>query len=257
MNLLVTGGTGHLGREVVRAALAAGHTVRVLSRGRRPPEAPESTEWATADLVTGAGLDQSLIGTDAVVHAASDPRNPIPVDIEGTRRLADAARHAGVGHLVYVSIVGVDRIPLAYYRQKLAAERVLKESGAPYSILRATQFHSFVDQVFGSVARIPLVFPLPAGFRIQSVATKEVAGRLVRAIAEGPRGMLPDFGGPEALTLADAAAAWKTARGIRKPSLSIPVPGRTAAAFRAGHNLVSDGERGIIRWAQWLETRGQ
>jgi uncharacterized protein YbjT (DUF2867 family) len=153
---------------------------------------------------------------------------------------------------VYVSIVRIDRIPFPYYQRKLAAERALAESGVPYSILHATQFHYFVDLLLGTATRVPFVLPLPAGFHVQSVATEDVAGRLVRAITEGPRGLLQDFAGPEPMTLAEAAAAWKAARGIRKPTIPIPVPGRLGAAFLAGYNTAPDGERGVISWRQWL-----
>jgi uncharacterized protein YbjT (DUF2867 family) len=254
MLVLVTGGTGHLGRAVVAAARAAGHTPRILSRRPRPSDTPADAEWATADLATGAGLPDALAGADAVVHAASAPRQA-DADVQGTQRLARAARAAGTGHVVYVSIVGVDRIPYAYYQRKLACEDVLAASGVPHSILRATQFHSFVDALLGAAARLPLVLPLPAGFHMQSVATEEVAARLLRALADGPHGRLPDFGGPEPLPLAAAAAAWKAARGVRKPTVPVPLPGRTAAAFRAGANLVPDGERGAVRWQDWLAAR--
>jgi uncharacterized protein YbjT (DUF2867 family) len=186
MNILVTGGTGHLGRDFVRAAMVAGHGVRIASRRPRPADAPDELEWATLDLSTGEGLRESLAGMDAVIHAASDPKDTIAVDVEGTRRLAETARDAGVGHL-------------------------------------------------------------------QSVATEDVADRLLRAITEGPRSLLRDFAGPEPMTLADAAAAWKAARGIRKPTIPIPVPGRLGAAFRAGYNTAPDGERGVLGWWQWLE----
>jgi uncharacterized protein YbjT (DUF2867 family) len=253
MNILVTGGTGHLGRDFVKAAMAAGHGVRIASRMPRLADAPDKLEWATLDLSTGEGLRESLEGADAVVHAASDPKNTTAVDVEGTRLLAEAARDAGVGHLVYVSIVGIDRIPFPYYQRKLAAERALAESGGPYSILRATQFHYFVDLLLEAAARVPLVLPLPAVFHVQSVATEDVADRLVRAITEGPRGLLQDFAGPERMTLAEAAAAWKAVRGVRKRTIPIPVPGRVGAAFRAGYNTAPDGEQGVIGWRQWLK----
>lgn len=252
MNVLVTGGSGRLGREVVRAGLLAGHRLRVASRRPRDRMAPASVEWGQVDLATGAGLDDALVGIDAVIHAASDLPNAVAVDVEGTRRLADVARGAGVGHVLYVSIVGVDRIPLPYYQSKLAAERVLAQAGVPYSILRATQFHDFIDFLFAAAARVPLVLPLPAGFHVQSVATEDVATRLLRALTDGPRGMLRNFAGPEPMMLAAAAAAWKAQRGVRKPTLRIPIPGKIAAAFRAGHNTVPDAERGTVTWQEWL-----
>jgi uncharacterized protein YbjT (DUF2867 family) len=258
MKILLTGGTGGLGREVVRAAEAAGHTVRVASRRARPDDAPPHREWARMDVATGAGVAEALTGVDAAVHAASDPRRHAAVDVEGTRRLARAAHEAGTSHLVYVSIVGIDRIPFPYYRSKLEAEAIVAASGVPHSILRITQFHSFVDMLLAGVARAPLVMPLPTSFRFQSCATSEAAERLVRAVETGPCGRLRDFGGPEVLTFREMAAAWKAARGVRKPVLPVHVPGGLGAAFRAGRNTLSDGggDTGSIRWVNWLGRKG-
>jgi uncharacterized protein YbjT (DUF2867 family) len=255
MRILITGGTGSLGREVTRQAEAAGHTVRVASRRGRPQDLPPGREWAQLDLASGDGVAAAVSDVDAVVHAASDPLRPDRVDVAGTRHLADAARAAGVRHLVYVSIVGVDRIPLGYYRRKLAAEGIVVASGVPYSVLRATQFHTLVELVLGVAARMPLAIPLPADFRLQSVAPEEVAGRLLRAVAAGPGGRLPDFGGPEVLTVGEAAEQWKHARRVRKRVVRLPIPGRVANAFRLGMNTVPEGDRGRIRWQEWLRNR--
>jgi uncharacterized protein YbjT (DUF2867 family) len=194
---------------------------------------------------------------DAVIHAASDPRRHAAVDVDGTRRLAEAARAAGTAHLVYVSIVGIDQVPFAYYRSKLAAEQIVAASGVPHSILRATQFHSFIDTMTAGAARVPLILPLPTTFRFQSVDTGEAAERFVRAVQDGPGGRLPDFGGPEVLTWGEMAAAWKNARGVRGPTVHLPLPGPLAAAFRAGKTTLRDGgERGTIRWRDWLVGPG-
>ena len=255
MKILLTGGTGGLGRQVVRAAEAAGHTVRIASRRARPADAPAGREWARVDMETGHGVTEAVAGVDAVVHAASDPRRHAAVDVQGTRRLAGAASAAGTPHLVYVSIVGVDEIPFGYYRAKLAAERIVAESGAPYSIVRITQFHSFVDTLLAGLARVPLILPLPTTFRFQSVDTREAAARLLRAVEAGPGGRLPDFGGPEALSWGEMARPWKEARGVRKPTVHLPLPGALAAAFRAGKNtLRHGGERGTLRWEDWLRA---
>lgn len=256
MNVLVTGGTGVLGREVVRAAHAAGH--RVVTMSRKPaPNAATAPRWATAHLVTGEGLAAAVADVDVVIHAASDPRGDPAADEEGTQRLAAAARAAGVGHVVYVSIVGIDRIPFPYYARKLAAERALAASGQPYSILRATQFHSFVDLLLGKAARaVPIVMPLPAGYHVQSVDVADVAARLLRAVDDGPQGLLPDYGGPERLTVGQAARLWKKACDVRKAIVPFPGFGATAAAFRAGHNTLpadtSPENRGRVSWEEWL-----
>ena len=255
MRVLVTGGTGELGSAIVTAALGAGHVLRIASRRARSARDADSSEWAQMDLETNAGIDAALDGVDAVVHAASDPRRPEAVDIDGTRSLAAASKKAGVRHLIYVSIVGIEAIPVKYYRAKLAAEEVVATSGVPWSILRATQFHSFIDRILRALARCPIVLPVPAGFCVQSVATSEVAARLLRCVLTGPAGRLPDFGGPEVLSLADAAGEWMRLRGVHKPLLQVPIPGGVAAAFRAGKNTVREGEHGRITWSEWLRTQ--
>ena len=254
MRVLVTGGSGSLGREVVEAAIGRGHIVRVASRRSAPVGLPQSREWAQMDMESGNGIAAALTGVDAVIHAATDPRRPDVVDVSGTRVLVAAARDARVQHLVYVSIVGIEHIPVKYYAAKLAAEEIVRRGSVPFSILRATQFHSFADQILTGLARVPLVLPVPRGFGLQSVDTSEVAQRLMRCIEAGASGASLDFGGPEVMTLAEAADQWKRARGIRKPIIQLPVPGRVAAALRAGKNTVSGGERGKISWSEWLAT---
>jgi uncharacterized protein YbjT (DUF2867 family) len=254
VRILITGGTRQLGRELIPSAIAAGHTVRVLTR-KIPTNSPGNVTWAIGDLATGAGLPEAVAGIDAIIHAASDPRHARVVDVGGTRRLVDAARTAGVAHVVYVSIVGVDRIPYAYYQRKLEAERVIAGSGVPFSILRATQFHPFVSFLLRNAWRLPFIMPIPSGFVVQSVAIEEVAARLCRALDEGPRGMLRDFGGPEILTIEEATTAWLRhgPRGYGVWPVPIYLPGKTARAFRSGHNTCPDGDRGTITWNEWLE----
>jgi uncharacterized protein YbjT (DUF2867 family) len=206
------------------------------------------------DLTTGAGLTESVVGVDVIVHLASNSRNAGAVDVEGTQRLVDVARTAGVKHLLYVSIVGIDRIPFAYYQRKLAAERLIAESGVPFSILRATQFHSFVAFLLNEASRYPFMMPIPSGFFVQSVAVEEVAARLCRAVDDGPRGRLPDFGGPEVLPVEEVATAWigRTRPSVGLWAVPIYLPGKVAAAFRAGYNTCPDGERGTETWRDWL-----
>ena len=269
MRILVTGGRGHLGRELVPRLQQAGHTVRIMSRGQpaavpTPPQpalvaagpAPTSAptpplEWATAALATGEGLTAAVADVDAVIHAASSPIKARAVDVDGTRRLLDAARAAGVAHFVYVSIVGVDRHPWDYYQQKYAAERLLEAGGVPYSILRATQFHYFVDLLLQTLGRLPVLF-VPAGFQFQPVDIGEVADRLLAAVADGPGGRLPDFGGPEVRRVEDLARSWARSRGRRGPIVPVPLPGASAAAFRQGVHTCPDHATGKITWEEYL-----
>jgi uncharacterized protein YbjT (DUF2867 family) len=261
VNVLVTGGTGTLGREVVRVFEGAGH--RVVTMSRRPaPTRSAAPRWAPAHLVTCEGLAAAVADVNAIVHAASDPRGDPAADVEGTRHLAEAARAAGVEHLVYVSIVGVDRIPLPYYERKLAAERALAAAGVGHSVLRATQFHPFVDGLFGKAAAyMPWVMPLPAGYHVQPVAVEDVAARLLRAIGEGPGGLLPDYGGPERLTVRGPLACGAPRAGCASRSSRFPasaprrVPsGPATTRCRATHaRRIAAGWGGANGWRR--ETR--
>lgn len=263
MRVLVTGGSGRLGRVLVPLLSAGGHSVRVLSRVQRagpdlhvPPGPGLHVSHVIGDLTTGVGLHEAAADIDCIVHLASNSRNAHAVDVEGTQRLIEAARGADVKHLLYVSIVGIDRIPFAYYQCKLEAERLIAKSGVPFSVLRATQFHSFVAFLLNEAFRYPFIMPLPQGFFVQSVAMEEVAARLCRALNDGPNGMLRDFGGPEVLTVEEVAAEWLKHGGrILTGTWAIPIylPGNTAAAFRAGYNTCPDGERGIETWHEWLK----
>jgi len=246
--ILVTGGTGTLGRAVVRRLLAQGRPVRVLSR---TAHTPGEHGWAVGDLVTGEGVDAALAGVGSVVHCATSNGKR---DVEATRRLADAAGRAGVSHLLYVSIVGVDRVPLGYYRAKLAAERVAEESGLGWTVLRATQFHDLLLKLLGGLAKSP-VLPLPSGFRFQPVDVRDVAERLADLVVAGPSGRVADVGGPEVRRLDDLARAYLRARGIRRPLLPVRIPGATARAYRAGLHLAPDRTVGAITFEQVLAER--
>lgn len=255
MRVLVTGATGQFGRAVVQAARAPGVVLRLQGRGAAAPDWAAPFEWASADFADGRGVDEAVTGVDAIVHAASDPPRAQVVDVEGTRRLVAAAAARSVAHLLYISIVGVDRIPHPYYGHKLAAEEIVAGGRVPWSILRLTQFHSFVANVIKRGTRAPLVILLPKRFRFQNVDLADAAARTLRALAEGPGARLPDYGGPEVLTLAEAAATWRRARGLRKPIVNLPMFGARAAAFRAGFNTAPEGERGAVTFAEWLERR--
>lgn len=159
---VLTGATGTLGSALRPRLLDAGHEVRATSRS--PPDdetASDDCEWVAVDLIEGSGIEAAMADADVLIHAATAPQGDTEaVDVEGTKRLLDAAADAGVSNFLYVSIVGVDEIPFSYYQHKLAAEEAVEASPVPSTIVRATQFHSFVDELLSGVARLP-VWPLP------------------------------------------------------------------------------------------------
>jgi uncharacterized protein YbjT (DUF2867 family) len=254
-DVLVTGGTGVLGRKVVERLLRDGTGVRILSRRPRP-SAPSRVRAFWGDLTgVSPSLREAVAGAEAIVHCASSPfRKTRAVDVEGTGRLLEIARGCGVRHFLYVSIVGVDRNPLGYYRAKLEAEGLVERGGVPWTILRATQFHDLLARFFGALSRSPVLL-LPKGFRFQPIEAGEVADELVAILRKGPAGRAPDLGGPEVRGVLDLARGFFAAARRRRLLLPVPFPGRTAAAFRAGANLCPDRAVGKLRWEAFLEER--
>ena len=249
MRVLVTGGTGTLGRPAVRLLVERVHEVRVLSR-QPSPALPDGAAAVRGDLSTGAGVAQALERTDAVLHAASNTGLGLGRgDVEGTRRLLDAVRRAGVVHLLYASIVGIDRIPLSYYRRKLACEQLVAASGIGHTILRATQFHELLSAALLAVERWPLV-PLPVSWRFQPVAAEEAAARAVELVLSGPHGRAPDVGGPEVMTLGEMTHVWRSRRGRPRRIVRIALPGRVARGFRLGLNTCPRNASGGPRWVE-------
>jgi uncharacterized protein YbjT (DUF2867 family) len=246
MDVLVTGATGRLGRLLLDPLQAAGHTVRQMSRRGT------GVGGVRGDLATGLGLAAAVGQAEVIVHAATDARgDPWLVDVAGTRRLVEAVDRDRLRHLVYVSIVGVDRIPYGYYRAKFAAEQVLAGSGLPVTLLRATQFHGFVDELFAMMRRGP-VLPVPMGWRVAPVAAAEVAAHIA-ALAGGPAaGGVVEFGGPEDRSVADLAQEWAGRHAPEARVLPLPVPGKLSAAVRDGAAVPSGGARGRQTYTQHL-----
>lgn len=253
--VLVTGGTGLLGGRVANAIAAAGYNVRIMSRGTTEPPVAGAV-MARADLSTGVGLTQAVAGVTTIVHCATDPRRCDDVDVRGTERLVEAACSAGRPHLVYISIAGIERTPVKYYRAKLAAEGAIARSALPWTVLRTTQFHEFANDLLGRMSRLPLV-PVPRGWRLQPIDVDEVARQLVDAAAAPPASRLPDVGGPE--TFAVAALLREHLRDGRRhrPVVEVPLPGALPAALREGTNLVPNHRAGGRTWQEFLTSRPQ
>lgn len=255
--MLVTGGTGVLGRHVVAELGKRGAEVRVLSR-KTSPELPPGVTAVRGDLGTGEGIEAAVAGAATIVHCASNAGiGDSAADVAATRRLCGAARAAGAAdgpHLVYVSIVGVDRMAYRYYRAKLAAEQVVEQSGLPWTVLRATQFHDLVAEYVMVACRSPIV-PVPGGLRADPVAAPEVAARLAELATGDPRGRAPDMGGPRTLTLREAVETYLHVTGKRRLLTPVPLFGKVIADFRAGGNLLGEGIRGEQTFEQYLRDK--
>jgi uncharacterized protein YbjT (DUF2867 family) len=224
MTFVVTGGSGSLGRHVVAALPGA----KAVSRS------------TGTDLLRGTGLN--ALRADVVVHCATSFRHEV--------RMARAVLASKPAHLVYISIVGCHEVPLPYYKQKLAAERVIIDSGVPHTILRATQFHSLLHKMFDGASKLPLM--LVPGFRFQPVDEAEV-GLELASLAQGPPvGKAPEMGGPEIREAVDFARMYLAAKGKKRTIVPLKVPGATYRAYRAGGNLSPDRAVGRRTFEDYL-----
>ena len=252
MRLLVTGGTGTLGRQIVQQLLPTEHDVRVLTRRTSLPAHVPACPLRTADLISGEGLTAALTDVDAVIHCASNPKDlRATVDVRGTANLIAAAKAGSSPHITYISIVGCDQIPVPYYKAKRKAERLIEDSGLSWSILRATQFHDLLFQVLNACSKPPVAI-IPKGFQFQPVNSGEAAAKLIDITAGHLKGRRPDFGGPRVADIADWIGLFLASSGNRKRIIEAPVPGRIGNGFRAGRNTVNGGEQGIATFEEFL-----
>jgi uncharacterized protein YbjT (DUF2867 family) len=244
--ILVTGGTGILGGKVVGRLRSARIEPRVLSHSNLPGT-------IRGDLLTGEGLEAAVRGVDTIVHCASSPfRKARQTDVEGTERLLKVAAKEGVSHVVYISIVGIDRVQsYPYYRVKLETERLIEGSPIPHTILRATQFYELAFMTVRALARFPVV-PVPKGLIGQPIDSGEVADRMVELTLSEPAGRVEDVGGPEIRTLENVVRAFLEVTGIRRKTATFPLPGKTARAMRDGALTCPDNRYGKTRWEEFL-----
>ena len=245
MKIAVAGGTGLVGKHVVDAARESGHEVVVLTRG------------TGVDLVAGTGAEAALEGVDAVIETLNvgTPDGEAAAKFFRTAcgNLLRAAEATEVGHIVSLSIVGIDRNPHGYYAGKMAQEEIYTSSAAPWTIMRATQFHEFAMQMFTRAKLGPI--HLAPRARTQPVAAREVGEHLVRLAEQPARGHAPDLAGPREEQLADMTKRYARAVGYRGPVFAVSLPGAQMKGMREGLNLPgADAVLGTQTFDQWLQT---
>ena len=255
--VLVTGGTGTLGRLVVARLRETGQSVRVLSR--HPHGSVDGVEFVVGDLATGEGVPAAMAGVHTVVHCAGTPKR----DAEQARTLVRAASRAGVRHLVNISVVGADRIPVlsridralfGYYAAKWEAEQIVANSGVPWTTLRATQFHDLILTAARALSKLPVV-PVFAGVRFQPVDASEVAHRLVELALDPPAGLVPDLAGPRVYGMDELVRSYLQVAGRRRLVVPVRFPGGAFRAVRAGAILAPGRAVGRRTWEDFLADR--
>ena len=213
----------------------------------------------TADLSTGEGVPAAVDGAEVVVHCAGSVKG----DATKTRHLLDAASRVGVRHVVYISVVGDERVPMAgrldrlmfgYFGSKLATDRIVADSGVPWTTLHATQFYDGILTTVTQMARLPIAM-VPAGWRFQPIDTGEVAARLAELALGMPAGLVPDMAGPRSYELADLLRTYLRATHRRRLIVQLPMPGAAARAVRGGAILAPDRAVGRKTWEDFLAER--
>jgi uncharacterized protein YbjT (DUF2867 family) len=260
--VLVTGGTGRLGRHLVPLLATRGRPLRVLTRHPPAVTTSDGVQHFRADLSDAcdmASVNAAVTGAEVIVHLAGSSRG----DEIKTRHLIEAvAASGGRPHVVHMSVVGCDRTPIVsavdramfgYMGAKLAAEELIETSGLPWTTLRSSQLHELVLQTMATLARVPVVV-VPSGTCMQPVHAAEVAARLADLASGPPRGLVPEFVGPEVRAMDDLARSVLRALGKHRPVVRIRMPGRAAQAFREGANLSLEPPTGAVTWKEFLDA---
>jgi uncharacterized protein YbjT (DUF2867 family) len=249
MKIVVIGGSGRIGSNVVRRLEAKGHDV--------VPASPATG----VDTITGEGLADVMVGTDVVIDVANAPVWDDDAVLEffttSSRNLLAAERDAGVRHHVAVSIVGADRLPdSGYLRAKVAQESEVEAGGVPYTILRSTQFFDFLPQIAEEGAEGDSV-RLSTGL-MQLVGADDVAATVAELATSAPVGGRVELGGPEALGIDDWARRLFAATGDRRTVISDPHARYFGTELRGGELTPGEGARiGAIDFDAWFATQPQ
>jgi len=244
MNIVVIGGSGRVGVNVVRRLAAHGHDAVPASRA------------TGVDAITGEGLADAMVGADVVVDVADasvyDDDAVWEFFTTSTRNLLAAERDTGVGHHLALTIVGVDRLPdSGYYRAKVAQETEIEAGPIPYTILRATQFFEFLAQIAETGAEGDSVRLSNA--LIQPVAVDDVAATVVELATGAPVGGCVELGGPEALGIDAWARRLFAATGDARTVVSDPHARYFGNELHGDELTTGDGARiGAIDFDTWV-----
>ena len=267
MNIAVVGATGFVGSHLVPHLAQQGHTVIAISRtGRRLPKWTDAVDARAADVTTGAGLDEAMLGADAVVHLVAIPRESKgrrfeQVNVRGTRRVVDAAERAGIRRFVHLSVMGVADDPkLGYLCSKWLGEQAVRQSSLDWVVLRPSLMFGQGDGFFNLVKTTlrfwsPGVVAIPGrgDSRFQPLAAEDLAIAVERCLTDAGRaGSVYELGGPDWLTYRQIVDEVMRVTGMRRLKLPIPIPlisaltsvtDRLLPAFPVSHDQISSLQR--------------
>jgi len=244
MKIVVIGGTGLIGTKVVQKLTAQGH------------EALAASPKTGVDATTGRGLAEALAHEEVVVDVANSPSwedAAVLAFFENSgRNLGRAEREAGVRHHVALSVVGTDRLEESgYFRAKLAQERLIKGSGIPYTIIRATQFFEFLGAIAATGAEDSRVRLPNASF--QPIAAEDVAKAVADAAVSSPVNGTIEIAGPERLPMSELLARYLKATNDPREVIRDPQARYYGIRVDDRSLVPCDNARlGTIRLEEWL-----
>ncbi|MGY4395558.1 uncharacterized protein YbjT (DUF2867 family) [Sphingomonas sp. UYAg733] len=252
--ILVTGAAGTLGQAVVQRLLDHGSEVRAIVRSDN--DSVDGAETIVVDLLTGHGLSDAMGGVDAVIHCATGFGPDATAECDVAELLLSAASGAGSPHMVYISIIGADRTSFPYFQAKTRVERLFEQSGLPFSILRATQFHGFVLGLIRSFESDGEL-RIPRGLAFQPIDVDEVAEALSRTALREPLGAVVEMAGPQILTLEEMAESYADSMGAI-PVVSVDSSEDAAEfhdVFRSRNMVAPDRAVGQVNWSVFVERQ--
>lgn len=247
MKIVVIGGTGLIGSKVVSELVDRGH------------EAVAASPNSGVNTLTGEGLADVLVGANVVVDVSNSP-SFAPEDVmdfftTSTTNLLAAEREAGVAHHVALSVVGADRLPdSGYLRAKVAQERLIAESGQPYTILRATQFYEFVLRI-ADEATVDGTARVSTGL-MQPIAAADVSAAVARAAQAEPANAIVEIGGPERIGMDELIRRGLTARGDTRTVVSDPEAPYFGTTLSSDELTPGpDAQLSTMTFADWLAAQ--
>jgi uncharacterized protein YbjT (DUF2867 family) len=251
LRILVTGSTGQLGSALLNQLKVSDYKVKITSR--RKPDGIGHFEWVYSDLLSGEGLDEAVKDVEVIIHAATSPiKNSRLIEVSGLEKFLSKLQD--IKQFIYPSIVGIEEIPLKYYKLKYEGEELLKNSSIPYTIVRATQFHGFVENLFLSKP-IFKRYVIPGNIKFQSVDAGEFANHLIDLINKGPQGRTDDFAGPDIMTSREMAELKIKIKNETNKVFSFSVPGKLYKSFVDGKNTNFNQKKGKITFEEYLRNR--
>jgi uncharacterized protein YbjT (DUF2867 family) len=249
MKIVIIGGSGLIGSKVVRRLAERGHEPLVASPSRG------------IDVTTGEGLVEALKGAEVVVDVSNSPSFEDAAALsffeQSSGNLAEAEGAAGVRHHVALSVVGLERLPASgYFRAKLAQETLLKASGIPFTIVRATQFMEFIASIAAAAPTIDGELSLPDAV-FQPIAAEDVAGAVAEAALAKPRNGTVEIAGPEKLLMSEAVGRYLRATGETRRVVADPAATYFGAVIDDASLVPADATVGSgTPLNRWLTTFG-